>query len=904
MSNWRSTFCGIAPGGAEVGVGVYNLQAGGGARNQAWGPQFRGDLWLTEHIATFANYSYDRVFNHSFNGGVAVYWGGPSVSACARSECSRSRLWAPVQRRHIIPVVNYNEGTPDLLAHDANTGTLITLTHVDGAGAAGGDGTAEDPYQQLVDASLSGTDIVLVQPEVYAGDSIVLSDNQRLLAASKLHAVDTRELGVIDLPGTGLGGTTVIVGSPGDAITIGNNAEVRGFLIAGAAGNGIFGQNVTGYDINCNTILAGAENGIFIDVQPGNGPSGGDIWDNIIAGHVNRGTAGILINSPDDEVTAQIYENTVDGNAAGIIVRADWLHGDIYDNTVINSISGPGIGLFSNMHLGDVINNVVTNNAEQGILVATNSVPGPLNVTGNDASGNGQDGISIDILGDGPGVDLNVEGNTANGNGRHGINVESQGNEDLNGVVASNFTNGNAGFGVVLTTNTALGTGSVNTVVSGNEALGNGLSGIGVSSAAGVHGDVFGNTANGNADFGVWVSAAEDTTSDVNQNTSHGNGLGGIHVNAGRDLLGNVVDNRANGNGGPGIEAVVGRDVVGDAALNQVAGNQDAGILYQVGRDFTGDIVANVADNTIGGDGVNVSVVGNYSGNVLGNAAANNDGNGLSLNADFIVAGAGDYLAGGNVLINNGGNGLVLVSGTDLIGDMVSNTASENDGNGILLVATDTILTTFADNTTNDNLGGGILVLSTDYSGDIPSNTAGGNAADGIAVVTSGDITTLVADNNGSANGAFGISLEAGGDFLGSVIQNLAAGNVGAGVYVEADNAISLPGSALARQNTTFDNGLSGLVFIANSDISGDITDNTTYNNGFAGPSNGMTMIAGDTYTGSLTGNVANDNAVDGMGISVAGFVGNVFENEAFGNGSNGIRITTTGDFAATLRTT
>ncbi len=889
------------PWGSEVGVGLYHLQAQGGARNHAWGPQLRGDFWVTENLTVFANYSYDRVFNHSFNGGFVVHLGGPDISAAGRAASGRSRLWARVQRRHTVPVVNYTDGVPDLLAHDAISGELITITHVDGTTAPGGDGTTEMPYQTLTDASLSGTGIVLVQPDVYNGDSIVMSDNQRLLAASKLHTVDTQELGLIDLPGTGLGGTTAIVASPGDAITIGNNAEVRGFLIANAAGQGIVGRNVTGYDINCNTLLNGGQNGILIDMQPGSGPTQGRIWDNTVSLHGTPGTAGILVANPGDAASVQIYENVVDSNAAGIIVAADSLDGDIYDNVAINSQFGPGIGVFVNTHDGDVINNVASGNAAQGILISTNAVPNTLNVVGNQANGNGEDGIVVDILGDGPGVDLNIRQNNTNGNGRHGINVESQGNQDLNGTVANNIASGNAGFGVFLNTNTAQGTGSINAEITGNVANANGLSGVAASSATDVTGDVFGNIAQGNGDFGVWVSAAQDVASDAINNTANGNGDSGIRVAAARDMLGNVVDNRAAANGGAGIELTAGRDVIGDLALNEVVDNSGPGIGYNVGRDFVGDVVGNVAEGTIGGEGLNLQVGGGYFGNLLGNAATGNAGDGLRLDAAFIEAGVGDPLAAGNSLDGNLGSGLVLISNTDLIGDVVANIATNNGASGVHIQVAETALSTLAGNVADDNALGGVVILATDYAGDIVDNTALGNGADGIAIVTTGDISTLVINNNTSDNGDFGLTLEADGDFTGNVVQNIAVNNGGAGIYVETDNIAPLIGSVLAENNSTVGNGRSGLVFIADTNLNGDIVNNETFSNGFSGPSNGMTLIAGGTYTGTLMDNIANDNALDGVGMTVISFVGDVFANTAFGNGANGIRMTVGGPFTGNI---
>ncbi|MCA9091560.1 MAG: right-handed parallel beta-helix repeat-containing protein, partial [Planctomycetaceae bacterium] len=366
---------------AELGAGVYYLSANHGPNS--WGVNGTAEAWLTDNLATNVTVSHDNLFDTTVFGGVSVYFGGPRIDADARHASSTSRLWARVQRRRVIPVANYNLPTADQLAHDPDTGDLITVLQV-----------AE--IDDLVAAPAVGTDIILVDAgATFTGlDPIVLSEGQRLLSASIAHQVDTAEIGSIQIPETDLGGITTIDMSTGNAVVIANNTEVSGFTITNASGfgdAGIFGSNAVGFDINRNDLsrnyfgvnLSGTNSGTMSSNTAYNNYSGFAI-STLSGGTVNGNTA---------------HHNTISGFAidtlSGGTVSGNTAHHQQFGFNIIN-LSG-----------GTVSDNAAYEHAALGFNIINLSGG---TVSGNTAHGNIV-GFYIDTLSGGA-----LSGNTAHHN--------------------------------------------------------------------------------------------------------------------------------------------------------------------------------------------------------------------------------------------------------------------------------------------------------------------------------------------------------------------------------------------------------------------------------------------------------------------------------------------------------
>ncbi len=356
---------------AEVGAGFYHLQAAGGNRNQAYGVMSRAQVWITNRLVGYAAVRNDRVFGTTTSGGFVWYFGGESTNPSARTLCER--IAAPVGRQYHVPVASTVHSRGTKLALDPATGNPLTFTHVSAAAAAGGDGTYESPCNTLASASMSSMDIVLAQPGTYTGDSITMSANQRLLAASKLHTAATQR-GTTALPQTGLGGTTQILNAPGNAITIVNNTEVSGFTITNPGADGIRGSAVTGYNINCNNV-SGADFGVYI-----NGNNSGDVTNNTFSGN-NFGLALQLYNG------GTVSGNTASGNTLDGLLFDTLSGGTVSQNTATgNSRHGFVVNNFSGGNTATFQNNISNNNTVRGYNITGTPQTG---VGTNTGSGNG-----------------------------------------------------------------------------------------------------------------------------------------------------------------------------------------------------------------------------------------------------------------------------------------------------------------------------------------------------------------------------------------------------------------------------------------------------------------------------------------------------------------------------------
>ncbi|MCO6042535.1 right-handed parallel beta-helix repeat-containing protein [Aeoliella sp. ICT_H6.2] len=450
----------------ELGLGFYHLQAEGGDANHAWGPMGRVQGWLTPQLEAYAAIRNDRVFGTTTSTGLVWYFGGASPSGQSRCE----RMAVPVRRQYNVPVTTLEANVVNSteLARDSVSGNVLTFTHVQTG--ASGNGTAETPYGTLAAASNAGTDVVLVQPGLYVGDSIILSPGTRLLAASRSHSLST-QFGTLAMPLTGLGGVTEILyaPNPGAAIALANNTEVSGFTITDPF-EGIVGANITGINLNHNVVNGASSRAIeLLSVS-------GDIVNNSVTG----GLVGLRISSFNG---GTISNNIFSRNADGLIV-ATLNAGTISDN-IANGNSGAGM-FVQNMNGGQL--------------------------TGNTANDNGGRGYSFSQVAGG-----SIADNTADGNTDSGFQIAQLTGGSFRGNVARN----NLESGLFLGATTGTGT------VSNNVFDGNGTNGMQL--LQGLGGVISNNTSSGN-DIGYELNFTAGSTTALTTNSATNNTTSGYSV--------------------------------------------------------------------------------------------------------------------------------------------------------------------------------------------------------------------------------------------------------------------------------------------------------------------------------------------------------------------------------------
>lgn len=583
----------------EVTVGGYYWDTPRGDGHHAPGVKTGLHTWWSESLVTYVQATYDRVFESSVNGGFVWYFGGPSTRPSARAESLAARMATPIRRQYEIPVLNYRDSSRSaVFATNAATGERITFAHVDDDAAPGGSGTWERPLSRLQEASQSPADVVLVQNGIYRNDFIALSPGQRLLAANVPQFVETAERGLLQLPGTGIGGASTILGAPRTAIILASNTEVVGFAVADPLHHGIFGESISNVQIRKNVVTGAGVNGISVGSLGGFG-----IFEEnrILENDAN----GLQVVAGNAQIA--VMRNVVQGSGGhGIVVNGNEIVAAIEGNISKQNVrSGLEVGARSRL-IGDIANNQTNGNGQYGIHFSSDGVLDG-SVIGNTANGNGArpgsaPGIWIRSL---RGITGSISHNTAHRNASTGIGVVVMEGR-IGGDVVNNFATDNRSGGIVVAGRDGVGgevsgnvanrndffgmrvgtSGRIGGRVANNMAADNVGFGINIGSGGGLRGDVSGNIANRNAleGFRVWVIAEPDAdySGNVLDNVANENGTTGFEFRVADDFAGRFTNNTANRNGRYGFDTFAGGTVTGLTSGNTAVGNALA--------DFNGNI--------------------------------------------------------------------------------------------------------------------------------------------------------------------------------------------------------------------------------------------------------------------------------------------------------------------------
>lgn len=461
--------------------------------------------------------------------------------------------------------------------------------------------------------------------------------------------------------------------------------------------------------------------------------------------------------------------------------------------------------------------------AGNGIHVTANdaaTIAGLSTINNNMVTGNGVDGIHVDLNDNSVVQSLEINGNSVADSGGDGIEVTTTGTPTIGSLSISNNSgvtnNGGAGILVQL----------------------NGAAGI------------------------------PDITVD-NNDTNDNQGLG-IAINAVNTSVGvlSVQNNSADTNtGGPGISVslnnTTGGVISADQLLmagNTITNNSGTGLALQL--------------NNIS----NVSQIQIDQSNVTGNT-----GGGVSLNADGSTV-ANISILGNTILSNTGGDGVVIrTTNGSSIGttSMTNNIINANGGNGVNMALTGTTLSV-ADSTITGNTQNGLLIDSVSGVNDVTltNNTVTGNTQDGLELINNSP-AGLTARINGSrfnTNTERGVAIFNRGSGQANVTlnDNVVTGNLQDGVYVV--NTASANQSTRAASTVAMSNN--GLV-TATPDLIFDMNRNTVSTNGVGSglPASGLVM-----RVGTADGGLADSTNNGGLADTRAGITANIRDNTLQGN--------------------
>jgi len=212
------------------------------------------------------------------------------------------------------------------LAIDPDTGAPYNVIHVNNtADGAIGNGSAELPFDELIDAQLaSGVgDVIFV--DVGDGTSslydqgITLQDDQLLLSTGGQIILPTLNCGLVEL--TAPGGVGATISNPGgfDVVRLADRNFISGINIdATGANNGISGNGIEAAEIQSTNISGASEDGILVTNSSGD-------WSFTNVNSSLNGRDGIHLNGfASDQVT--FTATTTNSNSRhGIFLENDTL---------------------------------------------------------------------------------------------------------------------------------------------------------------------------------------------------------------------------------------------------------------------------------------------------------------------------------------------------------------------------------------------------------------------------------------------------------------------------------------------------------------------------------------------------------------------------------------------------
>ena len=449
-----------------------------------------------------------------------------------------------------------------------------------------------------------------------------------------------------------------------DGSSAGSN--VNGLVLgAGSDGSRISGLAITNFD-GVGLLLTNSNGhtvtGNYIGTD-GTSNQGNGEWGLEITNSANN-TIGGTTAAERNVISGNGYDTTVGGITL-------WGSGSTGNTIIGNYIGTNAAGTAS---IGNAADGVTIGGNANGNTIGGDRTAGG----GNVISGNGHDGIEIDVAGAdnnliyGNFIGTDYSGNLDLGNGRHGVVIYDgvQGTQvGGTGTGQGNIISGNTSSGVIIDGN-GVSTTSGNVIqaniiglnAAGTATLGNGESGVRIFGDAGAN-TIGGTTSSarnvisGNID-GIYIQEADGSVIQGNYIGTDATGL----IDLGNSDRGIQLESGANNTTVGGTSA---------GARNVICGNDNDGVIISDG--------ANPGTGTTG-----TVIQGNYIGVAAdGTTALGNTGHGVHLTTVDNNTIGGTATGAGNIIANNSWAGVQIQDNTATGNTISGNAIYANGGLGI-----------------------------------------------------------------------------------------------------------------------------------------------------------------------------------------------------------------------------
>ena len=876
-------------------VGGYQL--GGGAVNATgYRAGVRGyalpDLALSLQVTDDDVYATNVLFGITWFVGRTNRCNGPCGTIL-------DRFREPVLRNNFIATTSVQQTrAAGAAATDPDTGVAKVFQFADSSAAGGGDGTFENPFNNLTDATnghMENDTILGVSGSVFT-DTLTLMNNADFLGEGNNipHLFQTTNFGIVTLPetspGAGAGVAPILNLAAGQTgITAGDNSQINNFTINGGdiavLADGTASPTLSNLDINNPT-----GDGVVL-----RNVTGTAIVENTVTIDGAVGRALFVDGGVDGMALAATITNSMDRS----LEIANRTGGTVNYTGTINDDGGTGIRIANNTD--------TTVNLTSTATVDADGMPIDNGIDINTASGN-----AIEFTGNTNSI-ANFSGTvgvTATGAANNGINITGN---DVNSAVT--FTNLDA---------TAAGGNAVNVTGGGTMTFNSDTTTDVTRTIA--------NTGTGNAFTNVGDPVADNNASIV-VNSNIENSGGGRSVDVQNRTANDIALNGTVMDTGNGL--LVENNTAGVIGFNDLVTSQVTGVSNAVTLlNNTGATIGFTGVNLASAQGTGFSATGGGTLAVItptdaanSNTITTEDGIGLELVGMTIDAGGAlfdvvNVTQGDNegvILRNLDGTGLVTVGGGIDPGD-----------GGTLSTAGDAVVVDNANNVTvtnvtiANNLGAARGVVVTNQAAGSAAtftglnvNTADGNA---VTIGTPGNsnedgviaFTNLTATTSGTGNG---VNMDNDDTSIANISVNDMIVNAtgtgmgftatgGGNLTVAGTNTIDSEGNVafqanntrnLTASNVTIDNTTGKGVRVTGLD---EAADTATLNNFTVTTTTVDGVLVDGNTNGTINLNMLNATSTDGRPVVVNGNPGatvNINDMEATATGAGDAFTATNG---------
>ncbi len=839
--------------------GTYHV-GGGGLDTTGYRAGVRGyavpDLALSLQVTDDDTYDTNVMFGVTWFMGRTNKCNGPCGTI-------RDRFREPVQRNDFIAMTSRRETSASGNAlTDAVSNDAIRVVHIDSNAGAGGDGSFENPFDQISDIDASNAanslvgDILLVHSTsafVGANGQATLQANQRLLGegidadGNQIpHIVATNELGNINMPETAIGSLALarptIDGTGFDVLTMADGSSVNNFTINGAntaiTASGISAP--TG-SMLANLRIDGGTNALVNGVRFEN-TTGSVVIENTVE-ILGATGIGVEINGGSDGLSIAAAINDSTGRSLSIHNRTGGtvdFTGTIDDDANVAGNFSRGVLIDTNVN--SVINltnalDIRVDDGETGIAITANTSTDAATPARINASG----AVDVTATGSGRGIAISGSDDTAN------ITFTDLDATAVNGTTVSTAGAGTMAFSSANDTRTIANTGT-------------GIAFQNDGTAASAIVTVSSNVENTGGGSAVSIlNRAEDNTIQF-FGTVEATGAAGVFAQNNTDgtiLFTNTLTLNTAGNNA--VELINNTGATMSFSDLDIDTTDGSGFVATGGGTLLITSANNTNDINVTGAGVGVNLMGMTidPGNVLFDKVGVGSGAGVGINLQNLD-GTGQVAIGGGTNAGDGGS-LTTTAGTAINVSNATNVALTN------------LTVSNAGVAQGVNVTGQLAGSTATFTG-FEVNTAG---ADAVNVSNNTDGTITFANLTANTTGAGG-AVVANNNAAATVIFNgMAASAAGSGVGFQATGAgnLTVSGTTSVSSNTGRAIEIEGQTIVGGAsfdtvDVTGAASGVVLTNVTGANVTIGSGAVAGDGGTISTTGTAIIVNNVAGLTVN------------------------------------